>query len=140
MKSFLKPSMAALLAMSLALTLTAHAEKKEKGEAKAKPEASVAAKAKGLPYGGTLTAKAADSITVKKKDAEKTFTVTAATKITKDGKPATLEDGVVGEPVGVYFKADGGDKPEAISLKFGKPPVKPAGEKKAEKKSEKKAE
>lgn len=136
MKSFLKPTVAALLAMSLALTLTAHAEKKEKGEAKAKPEMPATAKAKGLPYGGTLTAKTADSITVKKKDAEKTFAVTAATKINKDGKPATLESGVLGEPASVYYKNDGSDKPEAISLRFGKPPGKPPGEKKAEKKAE----
>ena len=138
MKSFLKPSIATLLVLSLTLAISAHAEKREKGEGKAKAEASAPAKAKGLPYGGTLSAKTADSITVKKKDAEKTFAVTAATKISKDGKPATLADGMVGEPAGVYFKNDGSEKPEAISIKFGKAPAKPAGEKKE--KAEKKAD
>ncbi|MCX6896527.1 MAG: hypothetical protein NTZ16_13730 [Verrucomicrobia bacterium] len=137
MKSFLKPSVAALLAMSLTLAISANAEKKEKGEGKAKAEASATAKVKALPYAGTLSAKTADSVTVKQKTAEKTFAVTADTKITKDGKPAKLDDAVVGEPVGLSY-IDNAGKLEAKSIRLGAKPAKPAGEKKE--KAEKKAE
>jgi hypothetical protein len=48
--------------------------------------------------------------------------ITAETKITKDGKPATLADGVAGEPVsGTYHKTDDG-KLDAITLHFGARP------------------
>ena len=48
-----------------------------------------------------------------------TLQVTSDTKITKDGKPATLADGVVGEPVsGTYHKTDDG-KLNAITIHFG---------------------
>jgi hypothetical protein len=48
-----------------------------------------------------------------------TLQVTPDTKITKDGKSATLADGVVGEQVsGAYKKTDDG-KLTAISIHFG---------------------
>jgi hypothetical protein len=55
-----------------------------------------------------------------------TLQITSDTKITKDGKPATLSDGVVGEPVsGSYTKtADG--KLNALIVHFGAKPKKPA--------------
>jgi hypothetical protein len=137
MKLFLKPTVAALLAMSLAITLTAHAEKKEKaepkGEAKGKAQAPGQLKPKGVPYAGTLSAKTAESVTIKKKVAEKTFTVTSATKITKAGKPATLADATVGEEAAVYAVEN-----EAKSLRLGAKPEKTDGEKKEKK--EKKSE
>ena len=49
----------------------------------------------------------------------RTLQVTSDTKITKDGKPATLADGVVGEPVsGVYTKTAAG-KLDAMTIHFG---------------------
>ena len=59
------------------------------------------------PFHGRLAAldKAGRTITVGKR----TFQITSETKITKDGKPALLESGVVGEEVGGYMKpAEGG--------------------------------
>jgi len=45
--------------------------------------------------------------------------VTADTKVTKDGQPATLADGVVGQPVGgAYVKGDDG-KLNATKVNFG---------------------
>ena len=137
MKSFLKPSVITLLAMSLAITLTAQAAKKEAGAA-ANTEAPAMSKPKGLPYSGTLTAKTADSVTLKKKDADKTFAVTSATKIVKAGKPATLEDGMIGEEAAVFY-FDNNGKAEAKSVRFGAKPEKAGGEKKSEKKAAKKA-
>jgi hypothetical protein len=50
---------------------------------------------------------------------KRTFEVTSETKIEKDGQPATLSDGTVGEPAGgTYKKADDG-KLVAISVRFG---------------------
>jgi hypothetical protein len=63
---------------------------------------------------------------------ERTFEITSETKITKDGKPATLADGLVGETVGgAYKKTDG--KLIATSVHFG---GKADGEKKHKKKSD----
>jgi hypothetical protein len=53
-----------------------------------------------------------------------TLQITSDTKITKDGQPATLSDGVVGEPVsGAYTKTDDG-KPNALIVHFGAKPKK----------------
>lgn len=57
-----------------------------------------------------------------------TLQVTAETKITKDGKPATLADGVVGEPVrGAYHKTAAG-KLDATTIHFGAKAEKPKNE------------
>ena len=152
MKLTLKQFASALLALAIigtSVTVRAADEKKaaDKAEKKAEAPAGEAAKVKGTPYRGTIVSvdKTAMTVTVKVKVAEKTFTVTSTTKITNatTSKPATIEDVVVGEPVSVYYKTDSGDKPEAISLKFGKKPAKegeakPDGEKKPKK--EKKTE
>ncbi|MGH7988934.1 MAG: hypothetical protein ACREDS_01890, partial [Limisphaerales bacterium] len=48
-----------------------------------------------------------------------TVQVTSETKITKDGKPATLADGAVGEPIGGYYKKDADGKLHATTIHFG---------------------
>jgi hypothetical protein len=49
----------------------------------------------------------------------RTFQITPDTKISKDGQPATLSDGVAGEPVrGTYKKTEAG-KLDALSVHFG---------------------
>jgi hypothetical protein len=48
-----------------------------------------------------------------------TVQVTSETKITKDGKPATLADGVVGEPASGYYKKDADGKLSATTIHFG---------------------
>ena len=64
--------------------------------------------------------------------------MTSETKIKKADKPATMDDGKVGEEIGVYYhEVDG--KNVAASLRFGPKPEKKAdGE--AKPKTEKKAE
>lgn len=77
---------------------------------------------KPLPFNGKLTAvdKTAKTITV----GERVFQVTADTKIMKDDKPATLDDGKVGEQVrGSYKSAEG--KLDAVSIFFGPKAAKP---------------
>src|SRR5208283_3376294 len=62
---------------------------------------------KNPPFHGNLKAvdTSAKTLTV----GTLTLQITSDTKITKDGQPATLSDGVVGEPVtGAYKKTDDG--------------------------------
>ena len=75
----------------------------------------------GVQFRGKLSAvdKTAKTITVAAAAGDRTFQITSETKIFKAGKPAVLEDGVVGEEVsGSYRKAEDG-KLNAIMVRFG---------------------
>jgi hypothetical protein len=85
-------------------------------------------------FNGKLSA--IDSKAMKLTVGERTFEITSDTKITKDGKPATLADGVVGEPVGGAYKKDPEGKLIATSIHFG---GKADSEKKHKKKSDENA-
>jgi hypothetical protein len=75
-----------------------------------------------LPFHGNLGAVDAKAMTLTV--GTLTLQVTSDTVITKDGKSATLADGVVGDRVsGVYKKTDDG-KLNAISIHFGARPEK----------------
>lgn len=80
------------------------------------------AKAKATAFRGKLAKvdASAKTITVENKSkGDRTIEITSETKITKDGKPATLSDGVVGEPVsGSYIEGSDG-KMAAKAVKFG---------------------
>lgn len=69
------------------------------------------------PFRGKLAAidKTAKTIKV----GESIYQITSETKITKAGKPATLEDGVVDEPVSGYAKPAADGKMIASSVRFG---------------------
>ena len=74
-------------------------------------------KHEGLVFRGTVSAIDAKAMTLTVE--ARTFAVTSDTKIIKDGKSATLADGVVGEQVsGTYKKTDDG-KLNATSIHFG---------------------
>jgi len=86
-----------------------------------------------IPFRGNLAAVDTNAMTITV--GSMTFSVTSKTKITKNGQPATLADGVVGQPVsGAYRKTD--DATNAVSIHFGAkmmtppagaPPAAPAG-------------
>src|SRR5690242_12778882 len=81
-----------------------------------------------IPFHGKLKSvdKAAKTITV----GEHTIQITSETKIMKDGKPATLEDGVIDETVaGAYRMTDDG-KFHATAVRFGAKPEEAKKEKK----------
>jgi len=64
-------------------------------------------KARAIPFRGTVTAvdKAANTVTV----GERVFHLSSETKLSKDGKPATTSEIVVGESIsGNYTKGDDG--------------------------------
>jgi hypothetical protein len=72
------------------------------------------------PFHGKLAAvdQTAKTISVGKR----TFLITSETKIKKEGKPATLQDGMVGEEVSGYVKPNDAGKLVATTVNFGPKP------------------
>jgi hypothetical protein len=70
-----------------------------------------------LPFHGTLTAVDTNTMTLTVE--KRTFDMTSDTTITKDGKPAVLADGVVGEPVRGAYKKNAEGKLDAVTVHFG---------------------
>ncbi len=81
------------------------------------PAAKEKKKATGFPFRGKVASidNTAKTITV----GERTFQITSKTRVTRDGKPATLEDGKVGEPVTGYVKKSEDGKLNATTVHFG---------------------
>jgi hypothetical protein len=102
-------------------------EKKGKTEDKAKGEAK---KRDTLPAGGKIKSvdKANKTLTV----GDRVFAITSETRLTKDGKPATLEDAKDGEEVGISYRKGEDGKLTAMSVRIGPRPetVKKNGDKK----------
>ena len=90
----------------------------------AKPEAStnavppVAKKHGGTPFRGKVASVDAAAATVSV--GKMTVHITSETKITKDGKPATLSDITVGEKISGYAKKDEAGKLDATVINLGK--------------------
>jgi hypothetical protein len=81
-------------------------------------EKDSAAKKKGAhPFHGKLAAVDKTAKTIKV--GESVYQLTSETKITKAGKPATLDDGVVGEHVSGHAKPAKDGKMVATSVHFG---------------------
>ena len=78
---------------------------------------SAAKKKAAHPFHGKLAA--VDKIAKTIKVGESVYQITSETKINKAGKPATLEDGVVGEPVSGYAKPTEDGKMAATTVNFG---------------------
>jgi hypothetical protein len=105
--TLLAAAIAALPAQLLAQTTT--------NAAPAKKSAATKKKA-GHPFHGKLAA--IDKVAKTLKVGESVYQITSETKITKAGKPATLEDGVVGENVSGYAKPAADGKMVATSVHF----------------------
>jgi len=129
-KSIIRLGLLTFMASAIAcapVQLLAQATNKIPADAKAgAPGTNAVAPAKapkGGPFNGKLAAidKVARTIVVGKR----TFQVTSETKIKKSGKPATFDDGVVGEPVSGYVKPAADGKLIATTINFG-PKVSPA--------------
>ena len=93
----------------------------------AKQESATKKKA-AHPFHGKLAA--VDKVAKTIKLGESTYQITSETKITKEDKPATLEDGVVGEHVTGYAKPTEDGKMAASSVYFGGKTGDKGGEKK----------
>ena len=121
LKSILRIGAVGLLAAAIAgmpaqlLAQTTNTPAPAKKSTAAKKESK---KAKGAhPFNGKLAA--VDKVAKTIKVGESVYQITSETKITKDGKPATLEDGVVGEPVSGYVKPAEDGKMPATTVHFG---------------------
>ncbi len=96
---------------------------KEASLAKSDDAAKVAVASKPKsphPFHGKLKAVDKEAKTIKLGNS--TYYITAQTKITKGNKTATLDDGVVGEPVSGYVKPTEDGKMAASTVRFGPKP------------------
>lgn len=105
------------LVITLLVTAFAAASSLSVAAADAKPANKKEATAKSIPFGGKIIAldKQAKTVTVGKR----VFHVTSETKITKNEKPATLDDATVGEEIGGAYKQDAEKKMNLVSLRIG---------------------
>ena len=120
-KSILKFALLSLLAVAVAGTPVALQAQNASTNAPAKKHNGP------LPFHGKLSAidNTAKTISL----GNETIQITSATKISKAGKPAMLEDGAVGDEVAGSYKKDADGKLEAVSLRFGPKPVVDSGSK-----------
>ena len=127
-KSVLKIAALGLLAAALAgtpaqlLAQSTNVPVTDKKAAVAKKEPATKKKA-AHPFRGKLAA--VDKVAKTIKVGESIYQITSATKITKADKPATLEDGVVGDPVSGYVKPTDDGKMAATTVHFGAKAAKP---------------
>lgn len=116
-KSLGKLTLATILAaLVVGVPLTMSAQ--DKAPAPSAPDTST--KPKAIPFRGKLAEvdKVNKTITLDEKT-KRVFQITSETKITKAGKPATLDDGVVGEDVGGQYTKGADGKLTAKSVRFG---------------------
>ena len=136
-KSIVRVVMFGLVAAAIAIAPTQgfaqEKKKKDSSENKEEPKGEKK-KSGGTPFRGKVDAVDKKAKTVKV--GERTFQVTADTRITKAGKPATLDDATVGEEVGGSYKEVDG-KNVLNSIRFG---PRPEGEAKGGEKKDKKKE
>jgi hypothetical protein len=109
----LAAAIAGMPAQLLAQTTNTPAPAKKSATSKKESKKAKAAH----PFNGKLAA--VDKVAKTIKVGESVYQITSETKITKDGKPATLDDGVVGEPVSGYVKPTEDGKTPATTIKFG---------------------
>jgi len=135
-KSMLKAGLALLFAgIVVGLPTSLAAQTTNKAAADKKPaiekKDTAAKKPSAHPFHGKLAAvdKFAKTITVGKS----VYQITSETKIKKSGKPAMLEDGMVGEEVTGYVKPTDEGKLVAATVNFGPKAEAKSAEKKKEK-------
>ena len=131
MKKSIVLALLAAVIMSVAPAVQAAEDAKDKSAQTPKPER----KQKQMPFRGKVGAvdKIAKTVTLEGKEKSRTFQVTSATKITNDGKPAVMDDVVVGQTVGGLAKQTAAGKLEIVTLSIG---AKAGKTRDAEKKSE----
>jgi hypothetical protein len=108
----------ALVAAALVAAPSIHAQDTKPTKPEAGQDASHATKKKGgLPFHGKVAAVDTTAMTITV--GQLTINVTSDTKISKDGKPATLSDVTVGEKVNGSYKKDDAGKLNATTIRIG---------------------
>jgi len=108
-------------------------EKKKEDPAAAEKKSPPKGEKQGalVPFHGKLVAVDKHAKTIK--IGERSFQITSETKLSKAGKPATLDDAVVGDEVGGNYQKNADGTLSAKIVRFG---PKPEGETKAKAKKE----
>ncbi len=132
----MKKSIALVLLTATILCIGAVGKAAESAQDKSTHASKSESKHKQMPFRGKVTGvdKTLKTITLEGKEKSRTFQITSATKITKDGKPAVMDDVVVGRSVVGMAKETAEGKWEVVTLNVGAPPGKSKGEKSVEKK------
>lgn len=132
MKTLVKPLLVATLAAAILMggITNAPAQEKDKGKEKGKDKAGEKAKGGGGFTGKAVAVDKAAKTVKLSGEKGRTLQITAATTITKDGKPATLDDLKEGDDVFGGYKSGADGKLEATRLGIGKPPAKKKDDKK----------
>jgi hypothetical protein len=118
-KTILKSALLGLTAAAIALAPVAGRAQETKKDAPAeKKEAPAAAKSnRAIPFKGKIDA--VDKVAKTIKVGERVFQITSDTIIKKAGKPATLDDAVVGEEIGGAYRAGEKNSMNAVSVRLG---------------------
>jgi hypothetical protein len=111
-----------LALLSAAMVFTGSASQAAEG---AKDKSTQAPKSerklKQMPFRGKISAvdKTTKTVTLEGKEKSRAFQITSASKIIKDGKPAVLDDVMVGQTVGGLAKETAAGKWEVVTLTIG---------------------
>ncbi|MGO8765123.1 MAG: hypothetical protein ACLQSR_08335 [Limisphaerales bacterium] len=108
---------AVLLTLCAAAAFAAPALSRAQDSTNAPAAAPASHKTHSIRYKGNLSAVDTNAMTITVKTL--TLQVTSKTKITKDGQPATLADGVVGQPVSGSYRLGDNGATNAVSIHFG---------------------
>lgn len=137
-RTILKTTLLGITAVAVALAPMAGLAQEAKKEAPAeKKEAPAGTKSnRAIPFKGKIDA--VDKVAKTIKVGERVFQITSDTIIKKSGKPATLDDAVVGEEIGGAYRAGEKNEMHAVSIRLGaKEPAGEKGEKASTEKKEK---
>ncbi|MFA6544991.1 MAG: hypothetical protein WCS99_11230 [Limisphaerales bacterium] len=127
MKTWIKTFVISAIAAAVLIGSPAasSAQDKEKGKEKGKASDKGAEKSKGGGFTGKAVAVDKAAKTVKLSGEKgRVLQITASTRITKGGNPATLDDLKEGEEVSGGYKTSADGKMEATSLNIGPRPAK----------------
>jgi len=96
------------------------APKAEPSAPKKKAKSEDGTKKHEMPFRGTIESvnQVEKTITVKGKDKEHVLQITSQSKLSKEGKPATLADAVVGENLAGFARETAAGKIEVVSVRF----------------------
>lgn len=106
--------------LTAVMACTGAARAAEPAKDKSTPESKHEGKQKQMPFRGKVSAvdKTKKTVTLEGKEKGRTFQITSVTKITKEGKPAVLDDVIVGQTIGGLAKENAG-KWEIVTLSVG---------------------
>jgi hypothetical protein len=115
-----KPIVLALLAAAIVFTGPA-TEAAEGAKDKSTQTPKSEGKQKRMPFSGKVSAvdKTTKTVTLDGREKSRTFQITSATKITKDGKPTVMDDVIVGQTAGGLAKETAPGKWEVVTLNSG---------------------